>query len=243
MRAQRVRRLLLLMATSAGVAVTANLGLWQLDRAAQKKALQHALDTRANLPVVPQEQLANTGQEASAQHYRHVRLRGQWLGERTVYLDNRQMNGRPGYLVVTPLLLPGGAVLVQRGWAPRDPQQRARLPSLRTPGEEVELLGLIAPPPARLYEFADVESGPIRQNLEINAYAQEIGVAVRPLSVLQSGGPESATDGLLRQWPQPAVDIHKHYGYAFQWWALCALIAGLYGWFQVLEPRVRRAAR
>jgi surfeit locus 1 family protein len=35
--------------------------------------------------------------------------------------------------------------------------------------------------------------------------------------------------------------VHKHYGYAVQWFLLCALIAGLYAWFQILRPR-RRAA-
>jgi surfeit locus 1 family protein len=53
-----------------------------------------------------------------------------------------------------------------------------------------------------------------------------------------------AADGLHRHWPPPAVDVHKHYGYAFQWFALAALILGLYVWFQVLAPyRAGRAAR
>ena len=46
---------------------------------------------------------------------------------------------------------------------------------------------------------------------------------------------------VLRQWPRPAADVHKHYGYAFQWFGLCALIAILYVWFQFIQPR-RRAA-
>jgi surfeit locus 1 family protein len=33
--------------------------------------------------------------------------------------------------------------------------------------------------------------------------------------------------------------VQKHYGYAFQWFALSALIIGLYAWFQL--PRPRRA--
>ena len=49
-------------------------------------------------------------------------------------------------------------------------------------------------------------------------------------------------DGLLRQWPRPALDVHKHYGYAFQWFALCALMTGLYVWFQLVLPR-RQARR
>ena len=42
------------------------------------------------------------------------------------------------------------------------------------------------------------------------------------------------------QWPEPAADVQKHYGYAFQWFALCALILGLYVWFQLIRPRRAR---
>jgi surfeit locus 1 family protein len=48
-------------------------------------------------------------------------------------------------------------------------------------------------------------------------------------------------DGLVRDWPAPAADVHKHYGYAFQWFSLSALTLILYVWFQVLRPRRRPA--
>jgi surfeit locus 1 family protein len=54
---------------------------------------------------------------------------------------------------------------------------------------------------------------------------------------VQEDGPKPPQDGLLRQWPEPAADVQKHYGYAFQWFALCALILGLYVWFQIVRPR------
>jgi surfeit locus 1 family protein len=62
------------------------------------------------------------------------------------------------------------------------------------------------------------------------------------VSVQQADSSATAGDGLLRQWPLPAVDVHKHYGYAFQWGALGALMTGLYVWFQLIRPRLRRAA-
>jgi len=237
------RRIVVLVATLIGIAITARLGIWQLDRAAQKRALQHELDSRATLPELPASQLAHDEAEAQAQHYRRVRLQGTWLDRFTVFLDNRQMDGRPGFFVVTPLRVDGQkqAVLVQRGWVPRDASDRTRLPPLPTRSGEVSVAGHIAPPPARLYEFSAAASGPIRQNLDLAAYSLETGLPLAPLSVVQddSGGPD---DGLLRRWPRPAVDVHKHYGYAFQWFALCALMAGLYVWFQLLRPRLQRGA-
>ncbi len=240
----RWRSAVVLLATVLSVGVAARLGLWQLDRAAQKEALQVAQQARSGLPPLDASSLARHVEAAAAQHHRPVRLQGQWLAERTVYLDNRQMKGRPGFYVVTPLRLQGGddAVLVQRGWVPRDMQERTRVPPVVTPTGVVEVLGRIAPPPSRLYEFAGQEAGPIRQNLDIGEFAREAAVSLRPLSVLQTDSGDSkgtAGDGLLREWPQPAADVHKHYGYAFQWFALGALMTGLYVWFQLVRPRLR----
>ena len=227
----------ILIATLLGVAITVRLAVWQLDRAAQKIAMQTTLAARAGLPPLDGASLARSAAQALEQHYRPVRLRGRWLAERTVFLDNRQMSGRVGFYVVTPLLLAGtnDAVLVQRGWAPRDQLERTRLPVVATTQAEVEVQGLIAPPPSRLYEFQASASGAIRQNLDLDGFAIETGLQLRPLSVQQAAS--SATDGLLREWPRLALDVHKHYGYAFQWGALAALMTGLYVWFQLIRPR------
>jgi surfeit locus 1 family protein len=155
-----------------------------------------------------------------------------------VFLDNRQMNGAPGFYVITPLQLEGAteAVLVQRGWVARHFDDRSALPRVASPGGRVRVDGLIAPPPARLYEFAGASSGPIRQNLDLEAYARETRTRLLPLSLLQAESPATAGDGLSRRWPLPAVGVQKHYGYAFQWFALSALMAGLYVWFQLIRP-------
>ncbi len=235
------RRLLVLAATLLGVAATARLGFWQLDRAAQKEALQAAIETRGAQPPLAPAALARTPDEATAQQHRRITLAGRWLAERTVFLENRQMDGRPGFFVVTPLeLAAGDAVLVQRGWAPRDLRERTLVPAVPTPAGPVAVAGRIAPPPAKLYAFDGVESGALRQNLDIDAYAREIGVALRPLSLLQQAE-TSADDGLLRRWPQPALGVHKHHGYAFQWFALASLLGALYVWFQILGPWRGRA--
>jgi surfeit locus 1 family protein len=235
------RRWLVLVAAVAGVALTARLGVWQLDRAAQKTALQQVIESRDALPVLDGDALATTPQAAAEQQHRRVVLRGAWLPQHTVFLENRQMDARPGFYVLTPLrLADGSAVVVQRGWLPRDPSDRQRLAPVRDDPGEVTLLGRIAPPPARLYEFDPAAAGRIRQNLDLESFAVETGLVLRPLSVLQLDSEPFADDGLRRRWPQPAVDVHKHYGYAFQWFALAVLIAGLYVWFQLVQPRRRR---
>ena len=238
------RGLVVLFAALLGVAVTARLGAWQLERAAQKQALQHALDERSTLPELGAPALTVSPQQASELHYRRIRLRGQWLQAHTVFLDNRPLDGRPGFIVVTPLKPADSdtAVVVQRGWVPRDATDRTRLPAIPAPAGEVFVNGLMAPPPSRLYEFTAAASGAIRQNIDLADYARETGLRLAPVSVLQDAAPASGDDGLLRQWPHPALDVHKHYGYAFQWFALCALMTGLYVWFQLVRPRLQRGA-
>jgi surfeit locus 1 family protein len=242
----RARRLVVALAAVAFALLTARLGWWQLDRAAQKEALQQALEYSVALPPLPAQALARTPAPAAEQLHRRVMVRGQWLPERTVFLDNRQMDGRPGFFVLTPLRLDdGSAVLVQRGWVPRDAQERTRLPPIATPAQPVTLTARVEGPPARLYEFTPQggEAGPIRQNLSLEAFADETQLPLRPLTLLQldDDAAAPAADGLRRHWPLPAVDVHKHYGYAVQWFSLAALITGLYVWFQLIRPRRRTA--
>ncbi|MBL8350530.1 MAG: SURF1 family protein [Burkholderiaceae bacterium] len=247
-RGRSARRAVVLVAAALAAALTARLGVWQLDRAQQKLDLLARIAARAEAPPLPQDDLARDEAAAAGQHYRRIVLRGRWLAERTVYLDNRPLNARQGFIVVTPLLLAdGGAVLVQRGWVARDFVDRARLAPLPTPGGELQLEGRIAPPPSQLLALAGEERGPIRQNLDLAAFARETGLRLRPLSVQQTapvvralpqqGAAAALDDGLLRQWPAPVVDSAKNQGYAFQWFALCALVVGLTVWFQFIRPR------
>jgi surfeit locus 1 family protein len=234
---------LLAVAALAGAAATFSLGMWQWGRAQQKLDLQAAIETRRAMPPVDAAALQAAAGGAQDLVHRQIVLRGRWEARHTVFLDNRQLGGRQGFYVVTPLRLAGGAprdaVLVQRGWAPRDFNDRTRLPAIDTPAGEVVLRGRLAPPPAKLYEFQAGEAGAIRQNLDLAQFRAETGLELAPYSVQQLGPP---SEGLVRDWPQPALGAGKNYGYAFQWWALSALIAILYVWFQFVAPRRARRA-
>jgi surfeit locus 1 family protein len=233
----RWRFWLITLSALLAMALTLALGRWQLSRAAQKLALQGSVDSRAALPALTQQALVTLADPDSVL-YRAVTLRGRWMPEHTVYLDNRQMNDKQGLYVVTPLRLEGSGVsiLVQRGWLARNFVNRTILPQLETPVGLVEVAGRIAPPPAKLYQLGGPETGLIRQNVDKAGFGAEIGVALLPLSVQQTG---NAGDGLLRDWPRIASGVEKHYGYAFQWFALAGLIAILYVWFQIVRRFIR----
>lgn len=260
---RRGRFWLLTLATVLTLAATVSLGRWQLSRAAQKEALQASIDAQKQKPPLDQAEFLALGQASDALH-RPVRLRGLWLTPQTVYLDNRQMHGVPGFYVLTPFALEGTqqTVMIQRGWVQRNFVDRTKLGVIETPAGIVEVTGLIEPPPSHLLELgasaaaapapaassaapppAAEGSSPIRQNLDLEAFRAETQLPLRTDVSLQQIGP--ASEGLQRDWPAPALGLERHYGYAFQWFGLSALVVILYVWFQFITPfrRSRRRAR
>jgi surfeit locus 1 family protein len=150
------------------------------------------------------------------------------------------MDGKTGFNVVTPLVLSmtSQVILVQRGWVLRNFNDRTQLPAIVTPTGAVTVRGRIAPPPSKLYEFKGAQTGRIRQNVDTSAFSAEIGMPLLGVSMLQTG---VANEGLLRDWAPPNLGVERHYGYAFQWFSMSALVVFLYLWFQVVTPlRARR---
>ena len=234
----RQRTMLILLAALLSVALTCSLGFWQLRRATVKEVLQTQLTQQGALPAIEGQslgQLGDTSENRSGLIHRAVHLQGRWLADKTLFLDNRQMKGRVGFFVITPMELTQtkAVILVQRGWVPRHFTERTRLPPVVSPAGEVAITGRIALAPSKLYELGDSEGGPIRQNLDMGDLRQETGLPLLEITVVQTG---EASEGLLREWPQPVAGVEKHYGYAFQWFGLGALITMLYVWFQIVRP-------
>lgn len=229
------RRFLAVTLATVVVAVgTFSLGQWQLRRAAEKEGLQAmiaAQNLQSSLDGIALSQI--TGFKPHL--YRPVVLRGQWQAQHTVYLDNRPMGDRTGFWVYTPLALEGSqkVVVVQRGWVPRNFRDRKQLPDIATPSGVVSVSGRIAPAPSKLFAFEGTDTGSIRQNIDLAAFRDETRLPLLDVSVLQIG---PASEGLRREWPLLNLGVDKHYGYAFQWFGLCALVLGLYAWYQWFIP-------
>lgn len=245
-----VRRMVILLAALALMVLTARLGRWQMDRAAQKRELQATMQQRAQQPPLSVAALARTEVESSSQWYRHVWLEGEWIQGTGLWLDNRPLQGRPGFIVLAALRLADGtAVLVQRGWVPRQQDDRRSLPAtVEVPQGRARLWGRLAPWPSKYVSLGAESPGPVRQNVDTAALAAAWGLAWRPFSLQLEVAPavpgqreaQTAAAGngpaLVQEWPAPALDVSKHDGYAVQWFLLCALTGGLYVWFQVVRP-------
>ena len=231
----RTRLLLITLSTLLGMAATVSLGRWQLHRAAEKEALQASMDAPGSKHLVDAAMLLSSPDDAALLQ-QHGLLRGQWLADQTVYLDNRQMHARVGFFAVTPLRLEGSEqlILVQRGWVARNFEERDKVPAIATPGGTVAIEGRIAPPPGKLFELGTPSTSAIRQNLDLQQMQAQTRLPVLPVILVQTG-PDS--EGLQRDWPAVNLGVEKHYGYALQWFGMAALMALLYLWYQILKPR------
>jgi surfeit locus 1 family protein len=217
------------------VALTMRLGFWQLSRAEQKTTLQQAIENQSQLPPLTLAQL-QSDPSAWAQTHRRVQLQGKWLSDQTVFLDNRAHHGRVGFWVMTPLRVQAGQVVwVQRGWVERDALDPRKPPQLAPPVDGSPVEARIAPPLSQIFELGSAQQSanpsPIRANLDPAQMQSLVQDNVQAL-VVQTG-PEG--DGLRRDWFQVGLSAEKNRAYAFQWFALSALLAFLYLWFQWIK--------
>ncbi|MGZ8230177.1 MAG: SURF1 family protein [Burkholderiales bacterium] len=233
----RRRRFWPALAALVGVAVTISLGNWQLNRAAEKRALKAQVDAYAAQPPI---HVSAVELPAADIEHRRVEARGSFDPRHAVYVDNRLRHGVPGYHVVMPLKLAGGErhVLVNRGWVARRPDRRD-LPEVRTPRGDVAVSGMAVIPGLRVLELSEhVTEGRIWQNLTIDRYRAAMPIAIQPFVIRQDS---ALDDGLVREWDPPDFGIDKHYGYAFQWFGLAATIVIFYAVTQFRRSRAKAA--
>lgn len=212
------------LAAAAGIAVTAALGNWQLDRAAEKREVR---DQLARLSREPAINLSAAEVRAEDLRWRRVTARGSFEPKHAVYLDNRVYRGVAGYHVIMPLRIGASRryVLVNRGWVAGH-GVRGELPPVVSPAGEVEVTGLAVVPPRRVFELSTrTVEGHVWQNLVLERYRQAVPIAIQPIVIQQESALE---DGLVREWAPPDAGIDRHYGYAFQWIALAVAILVFY---------------
>jgi surfeit locus 1 family protein len=217
------------------------LGNWQVRRAATKLALAAQWDAAEQ--AVPRSLDAAALARGDVVPPARVRVRGRFLYPFTVWLDNRSLGGRAGFRVVTPLEIGDGAsehgiaILVDRGWAPRDAIDRTRLPPIAERPGEADIEGLaLSELPAR-FALGAAPSGPlpaIWQNLDLAAFRRASGLAIADFVIEETGEQNGAeAGGLSHASTRPDYGVDMHRGYAFQWYALAAVIAVLAVWFSI----------
>lgn len=239
------------VAALAGIVLTLALGNWQSGRAQDKLDLQRRLTEAA--AIAPVVLTAAAAADPASLRYRQVRVAGHWQAEGVVYLENRPHAGQAGFHVLMPLRIDGGAssvVIVNRGWIPRNGRDRTAIAPYATPSEPVVIEGYVLENEPKLLELGEAPPGKLGglwQNFDFDAWSRASGQMPLRLIVRQNagaGGPAGlSADGLVRDWPEAgsalSEQIRKHQGYAFQWYSLAALLAGLALFFEIRKRRTR----
>lgn len=213
--------------------VLIGLGMWQLDRAAEKAALRDRYMERGRMAAVD---VTRQVLDAARMDFRRAEARGRYRGDLTIYLDNKVLDGVPGYEIVTPLETPAPAgagrrlILVNRGWVPWG-ESRQSLPEIDTPPGVIEVSGRLRAPAQDYFTLADEsDTGfqPLWQNLDLERYERVAGVPVSPL-VLELGPESQGAGGFVRRWRgYDDTWIDRHKAYAVQWFALALTLVVLY---------------
>jgi surfeit locus 1 family protein len=203
----------------AVVLLFVRLGVWQLDRHEERSARNDRIEERLAAEPVPVA--------ADVEEYRPVTVEGEWDDAGTVFVRSRSYRGRPGFHVVTPVVLDGEAVLVNRGWVPDAEAPpvsgAASVEGIARATQERGSFGPRDPREGVLREVARVDVGRIQE---------QYGHDLLPVYVeLQ----EPATDAPVPVEP-PDVEPGPHLGYAGQWFAFAAI--GAIGWVILLRRQV-----
>jgi surfeit locus 1 family protein len=237
------KRLLPAFAALIVIGIFCALGLWQLQRAEEKRALQAEYDRRAlQAPVA----LSAAVLPAETLQFFRVEAKGYYATDYQLLLDNRVHHGVAGYHVLTPLRIAGSEtrVLVNRGWVPLG-ADRAQLPAIDPPRGEVTVSGVAVLPRAG---FSLGTPDPLRrdavttwQQLDLARYAAETHLALQPVVILLD--PQSPAGGFVRDWARLDTGIAVHQGYAFQWFALAVTVIVLLVYWSVRASRRQEKAR
>ena len=220
---RQISRLMPLVSTLAGVVLCVHLGNWQAAKASAKAKESAAFAARAQ--AAPQALTARLQDPADLQGAPVV-VRGHYLIDQQVFLDNQQDHGRAGVHVIAPLRIEGSnvLVLVNRGWAPWG-QSRVELPQVPAPKGEVVVTGsAVQPVFKKPFLMPDREDANPRIWNQINLarYAANTGAPVQPMVILQNQA--DASDGLVRDWPPPEDRVAMHRSYAWQWYAIATVL-------------------
>ena len=223
----RLRSAAVALVVVAGAAVCVRLGFWQLARLHQKQALNAALARSLALPPLDLSGDALRGAQPESLANRRVVLRGSYDEARQALLMGQIHEGEPGVHVLTPLVVAGGTVLVDRGWIPAPDAVSARPREYPAPGAR-EVVGL-AEPYARARGATGtrwLEDDSVHvlatARADVDTIAARLGVPLAPFLVAELPSPTLASPPFRE--PPPQHEEFMHLSYAVQWFSFATIL-------------------
>ena len=191
------------LATLALIPLFIHLGMWQYNKAMAKQTLQHQYEVNAQQQDA---ELPNDFKNLEDLRYKNILVRGEYLTQYQIFLDNQVEGEEAGYHVITPLQLRERhqVILVDRGWIPAL-ANHSDLPNVETPIGEQEVRGQIWLPSQKFYTLKSDDVGSEKwetlwQNMDMKRYAKAVPFEVAPVVLRMS--PENV-GGFVRNWIRP----------------------------------------
>ncbi len=217
------------------------LGLWQLDRRAQRLERNRVMAERmATDPV----RLTSAPTDTAGLAFRRAIVEGIVDDDRAIILAGRSLNGAPGVHLLSPVRTGGGAVLVNRGWLPAPDGATVELDAVRLEGR-LEAEGVLVPFPD---VDVDLDAEAFRTQwfrVDGPAIRRQYPYPVAPLYLVATARPRTPgadTDAAAGAGPPvplepPTLDPGPHLSYAIQWFSFAAI--ALIGWAVLVVQRGR----
>lgn len=202
------------------------LGLWQVQRAAQKRLLVAAYAARPEQQAPAFSSLFNSQED---RRFYSLELKGHYDNQHSLLLDNRTHQGQAGYELYTPFIVQGSkaAILVDRGWISAGPDRR-QLPQLAAIRGTRSLKGVLNTPPKYFTLGGMLESPeksfPLRvQYIDLKELSKILAYPLPPYILWLD---PKAPEGFVREWKVSYMGPEKHILYAVQWFAFagCLLV-------------------
>jgi surfeit locus 1 family protein len=217
----RGRQWLALAIGLVSAVVCVRLGLWQLDRRAERQAHNDSVRANAAAPPTPLPQL---GLPADSLRFRRVQMRGRWDYHHEIALTGRSRNGSPGVHILTPLV-PNGidhAVLVNRGWVYAPDAATIDFDRWHE-GETAAFTGyveLFPEPEAGARDPRSTRSARAWHRIDTAELARTLPYSLEPYYIvaLQDSGGAPAADRPARL-DLPQLGAGPHLSYAIQWFS------------------------
>ncbi|MEI6414347.1 MAG: SURF1 family protein [Pseudomonadota bacterium] len=204
------------------------LGMWQLDRAEQKRDLSRLQWERSTLPPQP---LAGLVSDAVALRFRKLTARGVFEADQQIYIENRRENGRNGFHVITPLRLEGSEVrvLVNRGWIP--PAANGEPSAAPVTEDILTVTGDAYTPSAPFLILHDRNEAAHRGEkrwpyLTLERFAARVTYPIEPVVILED---PADPQGFVRHWSHESFNEDMHIGYAIMWFSFALMALAIYG--------------
>lgn len=221
-----------------------SLGFWQLRRLDERRAFNATLTVRTSLPVADITSLVPDPTDPPANAaYRRVSATGVYDPDDEVVVVGRSRNTLAGNHVVTPLLVGGTELMVNRGWVPLE-DSHPPIARAAPPAGTVTVTGVLFPTQERgRFGPRHAPTGSLEQlhRIDLPRLAKQVDAPLYPWYLLI----ESQVPPQPGEYPQsielPKLDEGPHLSYALQWFAF-ALIAVATFVAYIVQGR-RRGAR